>query len=81
MFYIKAITQEEMKILFKKKIIKNTRDGVVGKDGWPTGYMTTRNKAYIQDKYVDIAKKLLSKNGQVEDRKKPVKTPWHHGYR
>lgn len=66
-----------MNILFKKKIIRNNRDGVVNKNGWPTGYTTTRNKAYIQDRYVDIAQKLLGSSPSG----KPVKTPKHSGYR
>ena len=57
---IKTITKEELNALVKSGVIRNTREGLIGKDGWPAGYTTTRNKAYIQEKYADIAKKLTS---------------------
>ena len=56
--YLKEITVAEMKKLFNAGVIKNTRHGIVDQDGNLTGYKTTRNKRYIEGKYVDIAQSL-----------------------
>lgn len=56
--YLKEITVAEMKKLFNAGVIKNTRRGIVDQDGNLTGYKTTRNKRYIEGKYVDIAQSL-----------------------
>lgn len=61
MIFIKTITKREMDILFTNGILRNTNEGIIGKDGWPAGYTTTCNKAYIQDKYVDMARELIQK--------------------
>ena len=50
-----------MDVLFTNGILRNTNEGIIGKDGWPAGYTTTCNKAYIQDKYVDMARELMQK--------------------
>ena len=55
---MKEITVAEMKKLFNAGVIKNTRHGIVDQDGNLTGYKTTRNKRYIEGKYVDIAQSL-----------------------
>lgn len=48
-----------MELLLEKKILFNTRNGIVDKDGNPSGYYITKNKTrYIEEKYADIAKKL-----------------------
>jgi len=58
-FTIKTITKREMELLLEKKILFNTRNGIVDKDGNPSGYYITKNKTrYIEEKYADIAKKL-----------------------
>lgn len=59
---IKTITKDEVSALVKHGIIRNTREGLIGKDGWPAGYTTTRNKAYIQEKYADIGHLIVYKN-------------------
>ena len=58
MFSIKEITKRELEILFENGIIKNSRRGIVNKHGDLTGFCTTRNKKYIENKYVNIARKL-----------------------
>ena len=50
-----------MKELFKNEILFNTSKGIVDQNGYPSGYMTTKNKAYIEDKFADIAKELVAK--------------------
>lgn len=49
---------DEMRLLEKNNIIKNTKYGYIDKNGNPTGYYRTHHRIYIEDKYVDIAKKL-----------------------
>ena len=58
LFTIKKITMEEMRLLEKHKIIKNTKYGYIDKNGNPTGFYRTRHKAYIEDRFVDMAKDL-----------------------
>ena len=55
---MKEITVAEMKKLFDAGVIKNTRRGIVDQNDNLTGYKTTRNKRYIEGKYVDIAQSL-----------------------
>ena len=45
--------------LIEKRFIKNTKKGLVDKRGYTVGFYRTRNKRYIEDKYADIAKKLI----------------------
>lgn len=58
---MKQINNIEMKELFKNEILFNTSKGIVDQNGYPSGYMTTKNKAYIEDKFADIAKELVAK--------------------
>lgn len=56
---MKEITKQEIKLLEKHDIIKNTHKGYIGvDDGYQVGFYRTVNKRYIQDKYADIAKTL-----------------------
>lgn len=57
-FIIRAITNKEMKKLYKNGIIRQTDLGIVSKDGRPTGFYGTKTKRYIEDKYVEIAQQL-----------------------
>ena len=45
-------------MLEKKKIIRNSGRGYADKFGNVVGFYRTRNKRYIEDKCVDIAKRL-----------------------
>lgn len=56
--HLKEIEKEEMKLLENRKIIFNSSGGFVDKFGNIIGFYRTRNKRYIEDKYVDIAKRL-----------------------
>ena len=58
MFIIKVITNKEMKKLYQNGVIKQTSLGIVSKEGKPTGFYGTKNKKYIEDKYVDIAREI-----------------------
>ena len=55
---MREITKKEMETLVNKKIIINTNEGYKNKFGSTIRFYRTRNKRYIEDKYVDIAKKL-----------------------
>lgn len=57
---MKEIKSKEMKELLQNKIVKNTNKGLVNQNGDIVGFYRTRNKRYIEDKYADIAKKLVS---------------------
>lgn len=57
---MKEIKLEEMKLLLKNEIIRNTKNGFVNRDGVQVGfYKTCHNKRFLEDKYVDIAKNLV----------------------
>ena len=47
-----------MKKLYQNGVIKQTSLGIVSKEGKPTGFYGTKNKKYIEDKYVDIAREI-----------------------
>lgn len=47
-----------MELLVNRKFIFNTTKGFVDKRGNIIGFYRTRNKRYIEDKYVDIARKI-----------------------
>lgn len=49
-----------MKELIQNKIIQNTNKGLVNENGDIVGFYRTRNKRYIEDKYADMAKSLVS---------------------
>lgn len=55
---MKLITKEEMNRLLKNGIVHNSHKGIVNKGGYNIGFYRTRNKRYIEDKYVDIARDL-----------------------
>lgn len=55
---MKQISNEEMKKLIDKKYLRNSGKGFVDRHGNTVGFYRTRNKRYIEDRYVDIAKKL-----------------------
>lgn len=57
---MKEIKSNEMKELLQNKIIQNTNKGLVNENGDIVGFYRTRNKRYIEDKYVDMAKSLVS---------------------
>lgn len=56
---MKPITRKEINLLLKNKIIRNSHNGMIDNNGNPLGYYCSKTKIYIEDKYVDIAKKLL----------------------
>lgn len=58
-FIIKEITKEEINILIDRKIISNSSKGFTDKRGHIIGFYRTRNKRYIEDKYVNLAQKFL----------------------
>ena len=47
-----------MELLEKRKIVRNSSKGYVDKFGNVIGFYRTRNKRYIEDKYVDIARRI-----------------------
>lgn len=55
---MKEIKKEAVELLEKRKIIRNSSRGYVDKFGNIIGFYRTRNKRYIEDKYVDITKRL-----------------------
>lgn len=55
---LKQITKEEMTLLLDRGILRNSHHGIVDKNGFTVGFYRTRNKRYIEDKYVGIARKL-----------------------
>lgn len=55
---MREISKKEIAALTHEKIIVNTHNGFVNKFGNTIGFYRTRNKRYIEDKYVDIAKRL-----------------------
>ena len=55
---MKQVNNEEIKKLIDNKYVCNSKKGYVDKYGNPVGFYRTKNKRYIEDKYVDIAKKL-----------------------
>lgn len=60
---MKEIRKEDIEMLERKNVIHNTSNGYVNKFGKNVGFYKTKNKRYIEDKYVDIAKKLV--NGET----------------
>lgn len=55
---LREIKKEQIEILEKRKIIRNTGNGFIDKFGNKIGFYRTQNKRYIEDKYVNIATKL-----------------------
>lgn len=52
------IKKEAVALLESKKVIRNSDKGYVDKFGNVVGFYRTRNKRYIEDKYVNIANRL-----------------------
>ena len=50
-----------MDILLKNNVVRNTNRGFIGQNDYTVGFYRTRNRRYMEDKYVDIAKRLMSK--------------------
>lgn len=55
---MKEITKKEMEALIEKGVICNSTRGYVKQNGDIVGFYRTRHRRYLEDKYVDIAKKL-----------------------
>lgn len=55
---MREIKKAEMELLEKNNVVHNSDKGYVDKNGNVIGFYRTKNKRYIEDKYVDIAKKL-----------------------
>lgn len=55
---MKEIKKEAIELLEKKNVILNSSKGYVDKFGNVIGFYRTRNKRYIEDKYVNIAEKF-----------------------
>jgi hypothetical protein len=55
---LKEVTKKEMELLVKNGVVCNSSKGFVDKNKNQIDFYRTRNKRYIEDKYVDIAKKL-----------------------
>ena len=58
LFTIKQISKEEMKKLFVNGYVKNTHRGIVNMNGDSVGFKKTKHKAYIEDRYADLARQL-----------------------
>ena len=56
--WLKEIKKEAIELLEKKNVILNSSKGYVDKFGNVIGFYRTRNKRYIEDKYVNIAEKF-----------------------
>ena len=56
---MKEITKEDLYVLIKHGIVRNTRKGIVDTEGDPVGFYRTRNKRYIEDRFADLAKKII----------------------
>ena len=65
---MKEITKEEFDLLIANKVLTMSGKGLVGKDGFPVSYNTTKHKRYIMDGYADMAKTLMRgcDNGKKE---------------
>lgn len=57
---MKEIKKTEMEALLNKGVLRNTDKGFVEKNGNVVGFYRTRHRRYLEDKYVDIAKKLTT---------------------
>ena len=56
---MKLITKDEMNVLFDKGYLRNTKRGIVDRRDNVVGFYRTRNKRYIEDRYVGIARKHM----------------------
>jgi len=55
---LKEITKKEMEALIEKGVIRNSTRGYVKQNGDIVVFYRPRHRRYLEDKYVDIAKKL-----------------------
>lgn len=55
---MKEITKKEMEALLENGVLRNSDKGFVKENGDIVGFYRTRHRRYLEDKYVDIAKKL-----------------------
>lgn len=56
---MKEITKEAIEALERNNVIRNTSDGFVDHRGNSIGFHKARKKRYVEDKYVDIAARLM----------------------
>ena len=56
---MKQITKDELYALLKSGTVKNTNHGIVDQNDEPTGFYRTRHKRYIEDKFANLAKKIV----------------------
>lgn len=56
---MKEVKKQEINVLVESGIIRNTAQGFLDNRDYPIGFYRTRNKRYLEDKYVDMAKNLL----------------------
>lgn len=57
--HLKEINRKELDALVRNSYLHNTHRGLVNRSGNTVGFYKTRNKRYIEDKYVDIARRLV----------------------
>ena len=57
--HLKEINRKELDALVNNHYLHNTHRGLVNRSGNTVGFYKTRNKRYIEDKYVDIARRLV----------------------
>lgn len=55
---MKEIKKEEIELLVKKNIIKNSSNGFIDRRGNSVGFCRTKNKRYVEDKYVNLASRM-----------------------
>lgn len=61
---MKEITKEELNILIENNVVKNSNRGFLGQNNYKIGFYRTRHKRYMEDRYVDRAKRLSSKTNK-----------------
>jgi hypothetical protein len=64
------IEKEMVDLLIDNGVLKNTHNGIVGKDDMPVGYMKTVHKRYIEDDYAIIANELVRKSNDNKKSKR-----------
>jgi len=55
---LKEITQAEIKLLLKNKIIFDN-GALIDKNGYPVSYKRTKHRSFIMDEYADIAQSII----------------------
>lgn len=61
---MREIKKDEVKLLESRKIIRNSDRGFVDRFGNVVGFYKTKNKRYIEDKYVGIVEKVKKKSNK-----------------